>query len=226
MLTEEEAILWRRMFDYWRDNYGCLPYIAHQRFYNMVSETFPTQDKANRPLVEEALTQALVMHGHPLGVWELGGWDGALARDMIEACGDGIAYWINIEICSSVVQKAWRDHSLMDRLVMNYGHTWPWDDPQCSGIGTPAPGIAILSHVIEHLSWAHLQACFGMLRDVPLLYIQTPEALGQGPHPTGWRGTLSTHKLEVGLGTVDEYLKQSGYTLLWRKCNAALYAHD
>lgn len=207
-MTDGETAIWREVFDFWRESYDHMPYAMHQRFYNMVARAFPDQDKADRDLVESALTHALVMHGHPLKVWELGGWDGALAKDMFEACGDGIERWYNIEICSAVATRGWPQ--------MNYQPKsppcWAWELGMVYGCD-----IAILSHVIEHLSWAHLKALLTMLSDVPLIYMQTPEALGYAPHPTAWMGTMSTHKLEVGMIDVDALLIRKGFFKLWYK---------
>jgi hypothetical protein len=212
------------MFDYWREAYHDLPYRAHQLFYNMVAETFPHQDKADREAVESALIHASVVVKKPLMVWELGGWNGALARDMARRFGDDIKIWRNVEICETAIRHSW-DCSTVPRMLDPYApcipSKWIWEYPR------DAKGyhIAVLSHVIEHLSWEHLHQLLLMLDGIPWIYIQTPDSLGQGPHPTGWRGTMSTHKLEVGLSDVHEYLRVLNYSLVWRKCNAALYAH-
>jgi hypothetical protein len=218
MLSDPEVALWRQFFDFWRQSYDDMTYSAHQRFYNRVAETFPHQDKADRDAVESALIHASVATRKPLRVWELGGWDGALARDMIERFGDEILTWRNIEICEAAIRKSWySDESAYAPCIPS---NWIWTYPG----DAKGYDIAILSHVIEHLSWDHLQRCLNMLRTVPYIYIQTPGALGQAPHPTAWMGTMSTHKLEVGLKEVQEHLEKIGYYLLWRKCNAVLYA--
>jgi hypothetical protein len=216
MLSDPEVALWRQFFDFWRQSYDDMTYSAHQRFYNMVAETFPHQDKADRDAVESALIHASVATRKPLRVWELGGWDGALARDMIERFGDEITEWTNVEICTTL------SHSIADNPIYRPidPKGWLWD----RGLAVMGFDIAILSHVTEHLSWDHLQRCLNMLRAVPYIYIQTPDALGQAPHSTAWMETMSTHKLEVGLKEVHEHLEKIGYHLLWRKCNAVLYA--
>lgn len=207
-LTDGEAVIWRDMFDLWRKQYDVWPYESHQAFYNLIARTFPAPKRYDRDRVIDALTLALSAKGAPIQVWELGGWDGACAEEMIAACGDGIKEWANIEICPSIAKGT-------PNTPIYYAYSlrkWVW--------AYPLPGsydIAILSHVIEHLSWTHLQKLFRTLRDVPLLYIQTPAAMGEDSHPTGWYGTMSTHKLEVGWRKLDDFLARLGYTYAWRK---------
>lgn len=219
LLPDGEAAIWRRFFDFYRQAYDDMGYAAHQHFYNMEWETFPDQKRYDADAVESALIHASVATGRALRVWELGGWDGACAREMIERFADGIAEWQNIEICQSAAQYGWDDGGKV--YSVECPEDWPWSWA-ISGV-LSGYDIAILSHVIEHLSWRHLKDLFYMLHDVPLLYIQTPPAMGEEPHPTGWLGTMSTHKLEVGWRDVSSLLKNMGYTQIWQKDKARLF---
>ena len=208
-LTEQEAAIWRDLFDLWRLSYNDWPYKSHQRFYNMVARHFPDQKKYDAERVLDALTCVLAAKGRRLRVWELGGWDGACAKEMIEGCGDGIERWVNTEICSSVLVDK-RD----EVYIPQFPNYWAWELPSTS---VTSYDIAIMSHVIEHLSWDHLRQCLKMLQDVPFLYIQTPASLGDEPRVDGWMRSISTHILSVGWYRIYEYLDGLGYELLWRK---------
>lgn len=217
-LTDEEAKIWRQLFDLWRESYDEWPYTSHQRFYNMVAKAFPEQKKYDANIVLGAFTHALSLHGHPLRVWELGGWDGALAKEMIEACGDSITKWYNIEICQHIIERGWDDGGKV--YFAASPPSWVWEYPRIF----KRYDIAILSHVIEHLSWSHLSKLLAALKEIPCLYIQTPLALGQKPHETEWMGTMSTHKLEVGWNQIKRYLSALGYTELWHKDGTRFFA--
>ena len=222
-LTDGEATIWRGLFDLWRECYDDWPYAAHQKFYNLVYKSFPDQKRYDAERVTDALTYALATIGRPLKIWELGGWDGTCAREMIKACGDGIEVWQNVEICQEALEKSWSDgHKVYFAMSPP---TWVWD---CrftrEDHDIESYDIGILSHVIEHLSWKHLKALLDMLESVPYLYIQTPEALGAFAHPTAWMGTMSTHKLEVGWDVIYQMLGDRGYKGLWRKGQARFFA--
>jgi len=96
MLSDGTAQVWRDLFDLWRQSYTLWPYASHQLFYNMLYKHFPEQRKYDREAVIDALTEAMSMTGESLKVWELGGWDGALACEMITACDGGIEHWRNV----------------------------------------------------------------------------------------------------------------------------------
>ena len=217
-MYEEEAVLWRQVFDFWRQSYDEMDYSAHQRFYNMVARRFPDQRKADTDAVESALIHLLETRTS-LNVWELGGWDGALAHDMIETFSGDIEEWRNIEICDYAVQAGWRDEAgiYLPECPSNWvsEYTLPWE--------LRGYDIAILSHVIEHLSSEHLWHLLYMLQEVPYLYIQTPSAMGDDPHPTRWMGTMSTHKLEVGWQTVMGRLEELRYWVIWQKGQARFF---
>lgn len=216
LLPEGEAAIWRRFFDFYRESYDDMTYAAHQRFYNVQWETFPDQKRYDADAVESALVHASVIVGRPLKVWELGGWDGACAREMIDRFADGILAWHNVEICQPVIERGWDDGGKVYRVMSP--PCWVWEQPSPDGYD-----IAILSHVIEHLSWRHLKALFTTLVDIPMVYIQTPPAMGEEPHPTEWMGTMSTHNLEVGWADVAGALSNMGYTQLWKKDNARFF---
>ena len=222
-LPEDEVAIWRAMFDLWRESYYDWPYENHQRFYNVLHEVFPDQQKYDASAVGPALIHAAVELDRPLNVWELGGWDGALAKEMIETLDDCILYWLNEEICRRAVINGWHDDAVPVRYyAISDSYDWAWNGP-------PLPScydIAILSHVIEHLSYPHLQSLLKFLDRIPFIYIQTPASMGGKPHPTNWMGTMSTHKLEVGWGDVYSFLKQLDYAELWQKGEARFFCKE
>jgi len=209
------ARLWVEMFDFWRLSYAGMDYGAHQEFYNLVARHFPEQKKYDADAVGTAVSSAIARHG-PIRVFELGGWDGACALEMLgEFSSLDLLSWTNAEICTEVKHPSDPLYNVLPPV------DWAWEllTPESMGLYQ----LGVFSHVIEHLSWGDLRRVIEWVSAIPLLYFQTPKSLGEECHPMQWYGTMSTHKIEVGWRVIRERLETCGYREIWQKDTCRIF---
>ena len=219
-MEDGTTLPWSLDFDEWRRQYDEMTFEQHQLFYELIFQHYPDQRKADREHVCDAMTQVMAAAGGPIKVVEIGGWDGALAWHMICDCADGLELWENYEICESAANKGFYGIiTNSDQYMTPTLRDWPWKE---GAIGDYRD-LAVMSHVIEHLSWEHLQKLLTALSHVPYMYIQAPASLADYPHKTLWMGTKSTHKLEVGWAEIGQYMRNLGYQIKWVKGNQSRF---
>ncbi len=172
--------------DNFRSGYKQGNYDWHREFYARLALAFPEQNYYSATLVNDFLDWC-----EPRTVIELGGWDGALAQEVLR---EGMK-WTNYEIADvpQVCDDSGYEYVLPD--------SWIWE--------SPLEGDAfIASHVLEHLSLEHLSALIAALRcesayvDVPLF-----------PDGNTWQGSTTTHVLPISIGQFDEFWASAGWTI-------------
>lgn len=132
-------------------------------------------------------------------VLEVGGWRGEAAQAMLEKYLD-IARWVNFEICEdAVLNPVSKDR----RYSPIWPRTWAWELPP------PPADVAVLSHVIEHVSDEQLPL---LLRWISAsgarhVYIEAPMLDGG----QGWMGGNTAHVLTTGWDGVVDLLDASDY---------------
>ena len=137
-------------------------------------------------------------------VLEVGGWRGEAAKRTLANWPD-IKGWLNFEICDLAVQspvtKDPRYHPIwLDR--------WVWETP------APVVNVAVLSHVIEHVSDKQLPHLLGWVAQSKAnhIYIESPISEdGQD-----WTGNNSAHVLTLGWKRVIDLLESYNFAVMAR----------
>ena len=174
--------------DGFRDAYsaGSLTWAEHRRFYDeVIYPVAPDQNYSSPRLVNEFLAWA-----DPVTVYELGGWDGHLARQVMTP---SIVSWLNVEV-ADVPQICGLPG--YERVIPD---DWPWREP----IRADA---FVASHVLEHLTEAHLTELLDVL-DCEYAYVDVP----LGEERTSWASTTTTHVLPLSIGEFDGLWESRGW---------------
>lgn len=178
--------------DRFRDDYrNGLPLPAHQELYEWIAANYPNQNYADYSLIDTFLYWC-----KPKTVTEMGGWDGAVAHHFLMGGGTGIECWENYEI-ADVPQTC--GHPF---YVFHVEDKWLWEFPCIKG------DAFIASHVLEHLTEAHLDKLISVLH-CPYAYVDVP--LGQ--FGTDWTGDQSTHVLRDSISEFDARWERAGWNI-------------
>lgn len=176
-------------WDGWRADYDHMSFAEHQAFNAMAADAHPVQQSFDYWEVHE--TFHCGAHGN---IVELGGWDGALAAQILERWDDNITSWVNYDITPNVQQVC--AHKAYSRVVLE---DWPWN-MDVSG------DLLIASHVLEHMRMSEVEALFSRW-DVKAAHIDVPIL----PFARSWDGYEGTHILEVGSTEFLARLAQLGW---------------
>lgn len=188
-------------FDTWRERYDRMTFREHQDFNSELAVLYPVQRSFDPTAAHKFLSTR-----NPRQVVEIGGWDGALAAQMLELFPD-IKTWVNYDITPNVPQVC--DDRRYHRVVLV---DWPW---KCSIRGD----ALIASHVFEHMRMQEVVDTLSRW-DVPSVYADVPIT-----SPTGWSGYNGTHILEVGAGDFLERVQSIGFAVdVWRLNGEGLIA--
>jgi hypothetical protein len=204
-----------RDWDAWRNAYPDLTYAEQQAFHTGIYEQYPVQRHYDPDLVATAIKDTM-----PHTVVELGGWDGELAKQMLDRY-PFIEWWINVEICKEASKAGEGRHPRYTAADLN---DWYWE------YGPWEADLFIASHTIEHLSYPHLRQVIEAT-DAQALFLDAPLE----DHALNWRGFTGTHILPVGWTQITKLLNTHGYHLAWAedhktnpssgdKARACLYA--
>lgn len=210
MPTGDEV--WVKRFDSWREAFPYLTYKAHQSFYTDFGKAFPDQKKYDALAVSTFFSHVLTTHD-TFEVWELGGWRGEMANQMLPDFPQ-IRAWMNTEICP------WAFHNgiCQDKRYIGFlPDTWAW----MTRFSPNEDSVVVLSHVIEHLTKSQLLLLLNYIQQAPWLYIQTPDAMGD--EGRDWTGTWATHILECGWDEVTNILLAHRYKQVWRKNKSRIF---
>lgn len=206
---------WIQRFDTWRDDYWRMSYADHQQFYNEFAAAFPDQKRYHKEMVVSFLASLFGVEDKPIRVWELGGWDGALARDIL-AIFRPIQSWTNVEICPDILDRQVCDDQRYWCVVPD---KWAWDVPE---LAPPDNAVVVMSHVLEHIPESHAIALLKFLRQASWMYIQMPTDFTEQGHD--WDGHLSTHALEWGWMALTRQIQALGFVLTAYTDQARVFA--
>jgi hypothetical protein len=196
---EGGGVLRTPALDAWRDSYtsGDLRIEDHRALYERVAAEYPEQNYYALPLVLDFLRWA-----NPATVLEMGGWDGALARDVFDRReGADIVMWQNHEVVG-VGQVC--DDTRYFRVVDTDLFLWEYDALSADAF--------VASHVLEHLTADDLMALITQLAlsNIDFVYADVPLGIkGQD-----WRGTTTTHVLPWSISEFDQEWYDAGYKIV------------
>ena len=177
-------------FDQWRVLYDVLPFEGHQAANAAWATMFPEQRSWNADACAQFLEET-----QPVRVLEVGGWDGALAGEML-ARFPKVVSWVNYDITPNVPQTC--DDRRYRRVVLN---DWPWHT-QVAG------DVLIASHVFEHMRLHQILELVDawtfqhLIMDVPV-----------GPTAPNWKGYAGSHILEVDSVDLLDALEARGFAV-------------
>lgn len=179
-------------WDAWRNAYPTLTYAEQQAFHSDLYAQHPNQRHYNERLVAAAIKRV-----QPTTVIELGGWDGELAHAMLNQYPT-IEEWTNVEVCREAARAGDGINPRYHAPILNdwyWTHTWEAD-------------LFIASHTIEHLTAEHLDRTIAATK-AQALFLDAPlqdEGLT-------WRGSTTTHILNIGWRDVTQLCARHGYQL-------------
>lgn len=175
-------------WDQWRRDYSSMGFAEHQAFNAECLRLHPHQQAFDA----QACAEFLSLH-QPKTVVELGGWDGALAAEMLDRF-PGIQTWVNYDITPDVPQTC--DDVRYDVIVLD---DWPWRRHLVAD-------ALVASHVFEHLKAYQIEMLMGAW-DVDRVFMDVPI----GATACSWWGYEGSHILEVGYTDLLGRLRDAGY---------------
>lgn len=188
-------------WDSYRAAYPDMGYDDVSAFHDWVWKNYPNQHHHSPEMMDlffaGLFTRTLVL--------EIGGWTGEAAARQLAAYPD-IKAWINFEICRGAVL---RPVTTDPRYRPVWPEHWVWNTI------APTVDVAVLSHVIEHVSDKQLPHLLRWIADSRArhLYIESPITEdGQS-----WMGDNSAHVLTLGWGRVIDLLESFGYHVMHRE---------
>jgi hypothetical protein len=188
-------------WDAYRKNYPQLSYRAQQAFHSEIYAQYPEQKHYSSEHVARAIEDTL-----PTSVFELGGWDGELAAEMLDRYPT-IHSWTNYEICKEAAQAGDQRHpkyyaaNLTD-FYWEYGkHGKGW---RCD--------LFVASHTIEHISANDLDKTVNAT-DAKAFFFDAPLL----DWPINWMGSTTSHVLEIGWLEVHNLMRYRGYEPAWQE---------
>lgn len=176
-------------WDEWRQQYQALDFHGQAAFYVEVAREYPEQTHWD-------LNACVGFYERlrPARIVEIGGWDGALAAEMLSRHPE-IESWDNHEIVA--VPQACQDSRYRRHLLDD----WFWLDPP--------PGDALVtSHTVEHLSNEHLRDLLDASGGYRALFVATP--LPDATRPR-WGGYHGSHILDLSWDELDAEIQARGW---------------
>lgn len=200
-------------FDEYRARYDELTDDEHKAAYDEWFAKYPEQAHYTRDAV------AAFIAAHPLPVIEIGGWDGALAAEMLRAF-PGLPSWDSIDICRAACRvAAQRLHAEPRRFVIWHPESFRWWR-NLDWRPTLPPSSIVCSHTIEHLSDADALSLIESLPNaIRAIYLESPlKSEGQT-----WDGYAGSHVLTLGWNAIDEALERKGFAVASRSGDVSTY---
>lgn len=188
--------------DAWRKAYlaGELTYADHRRIYERIAVEYPNQNYYAAELAKHFFAGAT-----PEEVFELGGWDGALAAEVLPEAAS-IQRWTNYEIVK--VPQVCTD----PRYRLAVPNRFVWELPSLHG------DAFFASHVLEHLTAADMEKLLDKLDTFRWAYVDVPLP----SEPFDWKGTTTTHALVWSISEFDQAWEERG----WRIVSSIFRAND
>lgn len=181
-------------FDCWRRDYDHMSFSDHVEFYRRLHEDHPIQSHYNS---FAALSFLERIPGDIL-VTELGGYDGALARECIAGC-ERISQWHNFDLSTA--------EPVLDFRYAAFGLEKQFWEMRPIGFD-----VFVASHVIEHLSENDFRCLASFISNFAnWVYFDSPL---QEDERSDWHGKTCAHKLELSWLEIDALMNDQGYSRL------------
>ena len=191
-------------FDAWRNGYDTMTHRQHQAFAARVVKQYPMEqghwDRDWAMTFFKWVAGKIGTDGFTR-VLEIGGYDGGLARHVMNINGQ-IVWWTNVEMVT--VPKVCKD----TRYEVVVPDRWVWEVEKAKEWRY---STLVLSHVVEHLRFRDVAKLIEMVATkCNWMYVDAPIPLGRDG--ADWNGYHGTHILEVGWGRVDNLMEIHGYS--------------
>lgn len=192
-------------FDQWRTTYGTRTLAEESAFYDKVAVEHPEQQqwKSRASFTVAALEGAT-------SVVELGPWRGELAASVLRRVPT-IDSWAGFDVCRWAVENTRCTHTAYEPVTLT---DWPW------ATDLPSADVFVASHVLEHLSWEHVQLLAEQFGKYARLVLDIPIP---DDSPRDWQGYNGSHMLEVSWSEVDALLVDQGFWEASREGSARVY---
>lgn len=174
-------------FDEWRARYDTLTFHEHQQINAEWAIQYPHQ----RSFDTDAVASFLGEH-QPGSVVELGGWDGALAAEMLYRF-PVVETWVNYDITPNVPQVC--ADTRYERVVLD---DWAWNREARAD-------VLIASHVFEHMRAGQIRLLLDRW-DIDSVYVDAPVNGGV------WDGYHGSHILELDQAGLVALVESCGFT--------------
>jgi len=184
-------------FDLWRSNYRGSSVEDHADFYRRIHSEYPDQKHYN---LEAVLAFLGAVQERRFMVVELGGYDGALAKECLEATGR-IQSWANYDICFPEILQPSDRRYVAIKLEQQF-----WEMSVL-----PHAEVFVASHVIEHLDRPDFLALLDCIQLVPYVFLDSP--LGDSV-AVDWTGATAAHVLDLSWDDVVRAMELRGFELL------------
>jgi len=181
-------------FDLWRSNYRESSIADHAEFYRLIHSEYPDQKHYN---LEAVLVFLGAVQERRFMVVELGGYDGALAKECLESTGR-IQRWENFDICSPEIQQPSDPRYVATKLDQQF-----WEM-----LVLPHADAFVASHVIEHLDRPDFLALLDCIQNVPYVFLDSP--LGDSV-AVDWTGATAAHVLDLSWDQVARAMELRGF---------------
>jgi hypothetical protein len=191
-------------WDVFRENYPQMTWSELVGFYRGVWKQYPNQVHFDEPSAR-SFFEYVSERGERGNVFELGGWQGHLARsvwDLVE--GD----WDNYEVCEGAVEHSCFTDARFHPRVPD-GFVWQMD-PSCFD----RYSVLVASHVLEHLSKREVKQLLDRLRKISYAFIQSPLS----DDGTDWHGYAGTHIYEGSWRDLEMSFEAVGFSLIPSLC--------
>jgi hypothetical protein len=184
------------LLDRWRRDYqsGLTSRVEVAAVYETLSHQFPEQN-----YFDTDAARVFVARYEPNAVVELGGWDGALARELLRRFPT-VSSWDNYEIAflpQVCADPRYTFHTITSR--------WVWQEPIVGD-------AFIASHVLEHISDSQLGDLIDAI-DCDVAFVDVP--LGNQRHD--WMRSPTTHVLTLSIDEFDAAWESRGWKIAFRK---------
>ena len=181
-------------FNDWRERYDSMSVADQRQFYSRVWTEYPDQ-RHHDPDAAIAFFASIPPR---LRVQEIGGWQGHLAKRILE--NYPARSWDNYEICKEAVENSVVDSRTYRALTIN---SWPW------GQDNHRYDVLVMTHCLEHMRF-HEFVLLLASGNWGWIFLESPLALG----PTDWTDYMGTHIFEQGWESVLTALRVQAYEIV------------
>jgi hypothetical protein len=161
----------------WRRTYDELSYIDQSKMYDKLHKMLPDQHRFDPAKLGEFIEKA----GNGLKILEIGGYNGALAKEFLDKYDPyKIRSWRNIDISQKAIEESVCDDP---RYLAQFETDFFWN------LEYPEEfDLVIMSHVVEHIKAENLEE-FLKKAKIKYLYIDAPLPEREKPNWVNYPGT-------------------------------------
>ena len=205
-------------FNLWRNHYEEMTFRELVGAYNAWALLYPLRQDRNfcLPTVLKAIEEVKEqLNKETLNIVELGGYEGALAYDVL-TCYPDFTY-VNYDLCSIAIQRTKNQLKKYKFDAIRLKKPF-WDTPitrrhygetlmSTTNLKQKPPNfdLFITSHTLEHLINKEVFKVLDHIAEVPFMYIQMPIREG------GYDGVTAGHICSLSWLQIQEHLSDLGY---------------